>query len=188
MKKVFVEQIRERDWVESPFLVRDKIMAMAKNGKPYMTLKLMDRSGEVEGRVWDRVDELAELFERDDFVLVKGKASVYMGKMQIVIQDLERLPEETVDTGRFLPGSPRAGAEMLAELKARVAAMTDPHLRALLEAFLADAGIPATLHAQPRPPRRCTTSTSAACWNIPWPWPASPRTSAAATRGSTRIC
>jgi 3'-5' exoribonuclease len=64
VKKIFVEQIRERDWVESPFLVRDKITAMAKNGKPYLTLKLIDRSGEVEGRVWDRVDEFTERFDR----------------------------------------------------------------------------------------------------------------------------
>jgi 3'-5' exoribonuclease len=138
VKKIFVEQIRERDWVESPFLVRDKIMAMAKNGKPYMTLKLIDRSGEVEGRVWDRVDEWNELFGRDDFLLVKGKASVYMGKMQIIIQELERLPENAVELADFLPVAPRDPAEMLAELRARVAALQDPHLRALLEAFLAD--------------------------------------------------
>ncbi len=138
MKKVFVEQIRERDWVESPFLVRDKIMAMAKNGKPYMTLKLIDRSGEVEGRVWDRVDEWNGLFDRDDFLLVKGKASVYMGKMQIVIQELERLPENAVELADFLPVAPRDPAEMLSELHSRVAAIEDGHLRALLEAFLAD--------------------------------------------------
>ncbi|AMV71972.1 HD domain-containing protein [Desulfuromonas carbonis] len=138
MKKIFVEQIRERDWVESPFLVRDKIMAMAKNGKPYMTLKLIDRSGEVEGRVWDRVDELAELFERDDFLLVKGKASVYMGKMQLVIQELERLPENNIDLADFLPVAPRDAGEMLQELRTRVASLSDPHLRGLLEDFLAD--------------------------------------------------
>lgn len=138
MKKVFVEEIRERDWVESPFLVRDKIMAMAKNGKPYMTLKLIDRSGEVEGRVWDRVDEWNDLFERDDFLLVKGKASVYMGKMQIVIQELERLPEESVDLADYLPVAPRDPAEMLAELRSRVAALGNPHLRALLDSFLGD--------------------------------------------------
>ncbi|MCK4536306.1 MAG: HD family phosphohydrolase, partial [Desulfuromonadales bacterium] len=83
MKKKYVSEIKERDWVEEPFLVRNKIMAMAKNGRPYMTLKLMDRSGEVEGRVWDRVDEFSACFERDDFILVSAKASVYMGKMQL---------------------------------------------------------------------------------------------------------
>lgn len=138
MKTTYVDQIRERDWVESPFLVRDKIMAMAKNGKPYMTLKLMDRTGEVEGRIWDRVDTLATMFEKDDFIKVQGKASVYMGKMQLVIQDLERVQEESVDLGDYLPVSGRDTAEMAAELRALVAGLSDPHLRALMEAFIGD--------------------------------------------------
>ncbi len=138
MKAVYVEQIREREWVESPFLVRDKIMAMAKNGKPYMTLKLVDRTGEVEGRVWDRVDEFARRFEKNDFIQVKGKASVYMGKMQLVIQDLNRVAEEQADLADYMPVSERAVEAMVAELRAKIAAMTDVHLKGLMEAFEAD--------------------------------------------------
>lgn len=139
MKKVFVETIRERDWVDTPFLVRDKIMAMAKNGKPYMTLKLIDRSGEVEARVWDRVDEFGEQFGKDDFIRVQGKASVYMGKMQLVVQDLSRLADDQVDLADFLPVAQRSGAEMELELRAKVASMqSEGYLRRLLEAFLAD--------------------------------------------------
>jgi 3'-5' exoribonuclease len=138
VKKIFVEQIRERDWVDSPFLVRDKIMAMAKNGKPYMTLKLVDRTGEVEGRVWDRVDEFSERFGKDDFLRVQGKASVYLGKMQLVVQDLARLPDGEVDLADYLPVAARSTEELVAELRTRVGSLTDPHLRRLLEAFLAD--------------------------------------------------
>jgi 3'-5' exoribonuclease len=139
VKKIFVEQIRERDWVDSPFLVRDKIMAMAKNGKPYMTLKLVDRTGEVEGRVWDRVDEFSERFGKDDFLRVQGKASVYLGKMQLVVQDLARLADGEVDLADYLPVATRSTEELVAELRTRVASLTDSHLRRLLEAFLADA-------------------------------------------------
>jgi 3'-5' exoribonuclease len=138
VKKIFVEQIRERDWVDSPFLVRDKIMAMAKNGKPYMTLKLVDRTGEVEGRVWDRVDEFSERFGKDDFLRVQGKASVYLGKMQLVVQDLARLPDGEVDLADYLPVAARSTEELVGELRTRVGSLTDPHLRRLLEAFLAD--------------------------------------------------
>ncbi|MEJ2698808.1 MAG: OB-fold nucleic acid binding domain-containing protein, partial [Desulfuromonadales bacterium] len=138
MKKVFVEQIRERDWVDSLFLVREKIMAMAKNGKPYLTIKLVDRTGEVEGRVWDRVDEFAALFEKDDFIKVQGKASVYLGKMQLVIQELGSVEESRVDLADFLPVSERDPAEMVAELRERIATMQDPHLRQLMEAFVED--------------------------------------------------
>ena len=139
MKKTYIADIRERDWYEGPLLVRDKITAMAKNGKPYLTLKLMDRAGEVEGRVWERVDEFAERFEKDDFVQVQGKASVYLGKMQLVIQDLARLSAEEVDIADFIPVAKRSVEAMEGDLREKVASFSDPHLKALLEAFLADA-------------------------------------------------
>lgn len=138
MKKTFVTQIREREWIEAPFLVRDKLVGMAKNGKPYLTLKLMDRSGEIEGRVWDRVDELTSLFERNDFIMAAGKASLYMGKMQLVVQELARLDESQVELADFLPVSTRPVAEMVAELRGWVGGFSDPYLRRLMEAFLAD--------------------------------------------------
>ena len=138
MKNLFANQIQERDWVETIFLVRDKILGMAKNGKPYLTLKLMDRTGEVEGRIWDRVDEFSAQFERDDFIRVAGKASLYLGKMQLVVQEVTRLDDSAVDLADFLPVATRPTAAMVAELKERVAALADPHLRALLQAFLDD--------------------------------------------------
>jgi len=139
LKQVYVEQIQERDQLESIFLVRDKITAMAKNGKPYMTLKLMDRTGEVEGRIWDRVDQLSSTFEKNDFVQVIAKASVYLGKMQIVIQDLRRVDENAVNLADFLPVSQRDQDEMRLELDQLLDSLTDEHIEALLRAFFDDA-------------------------------------------------
>lgn len=138
MKTIFVDQIIERQVVESTFLVRDKITAMAKNGKPYMTLKLMDRSGEVEGRIWDRVDQLSAMFDKDDFVQVFAKSSVYLGKMQLVVQDLKLVPEETVDLADFLPVSKRSQDEMRQELDTLLNSLQDPHITALLRSFFDD--------------------------------------------------
>ena len=138
MEKVYVEQIRERDQIDSPFLVRDKIMAMAKNGKPYMTLKLMDRTGEVEARVWDRVDEFSRLFNRDDFIRSAAKASVYMGKMQLVVQKIQRIGDESVDLSDFLPVSGRDQQEMQAELQQLLASLDDPWVEKLLRGFFDD--------------------------------------------------
>ena len=139
MKKVYVKNIAERDRVDAAFLVKDKAIGMARNGKPYMTLKLMDRTGEVEGRIWDQVDEFSARFNRDDFVLVSGKASVYLGRMQLVIQELTRLEEADIDLVDFLPVSARPVDEMVAELQTVVDKLDDPHLKSLMELFLVDA-------------------------------------------------
>jgi 3'-5' exoribonuclease len=137
-KTIYVDQIKERERIESIFLVRDKITAMAKNGKPYMTLKLMDRTGEVEGRIWDRVDEFSRQFDKDDFILINAKASVYMGKMQVVIQDLKKVDENLVDLSDFLPVSKRSQADMRHELDQILDSLTDRYIAALLRSFFDD--------------------------------------------------
>ncbi|MBI2354074.1 MAG: HD domain-containing protein [Deltaproteobacteria bacterium] len=138
MAKQFVAEIKDRDAVNAVFLVKEKIMAMAKNGKPYMNLRLMDKSGEVDAKVWDNVDVLDKLFDKDDFVRVRGKASVYLNKMQVVAAEIARIADEEVELADFLPESPRDIDEMRRELSTVVAAIANPHLRELMEGFLTD--------------------------------------------------
>jgi 3'-5' exoribonuclease len=136
--KMFVREIKDRAQVDSVFLVREKITAMAKNGKPYLTLKLMDKTGEVEGKVWDNVDELSATFDKDDFVAVRSKATVYLGKLQLVIGDLRRVPDDEISLADFLPEAAREIKEMVGELSSLVATLSDVHLKRLLAAFFED--------------------------------------------------
>lgn len=138
MDKVFVNRIKDRDQVDAVFLVKEKIMAMAKNGKPYMTLRLMDKTGEIEGRVWDNVDTLTETFDRDDFIAIRSKATVYLGKMQLIIGELQRVPDEQVVLADFLPEAERQIDEMEEELNTLLQSIKNTHLRSLLDSFFKD--------------------------------------------------
>ena len=139
MAKQLVAEINDRDTVNAVFLVKDKIMAMAKNGKPYMNLRFMDKSGDVDAKIWDNVDELDKLFGKDDFVQIRGKASIYMNKMQVVVAEIKRVPDNEVNLADFLPESPRPKDEMHRELLQVVADLSNPYLRLLMESFLSDA-------------------------------------------------
>jgi 3'-5' exoribonuclease len=101
-------------------------------------LKLLDRSGEIEGRVWERADDLSRGFARNDFVRVRGQATLYQGKVQIRVQDVMRVEEQTVAAEDFLPKSPFDPDAMLAELQTILRGMKNPHLLALAEACFAD--------------------------------------------------
>ena len=149
MSKIFIADIKDRDQVDSVFLVKDKITAMAKNGKPYMNLRLMDKSGDVEAKIWDNVDFVSSLFEKDDFIAIRSKASVYLGKMQLVIADLSRVPEDQVLLADFLPEAERDIEEMVAELRALMATVSDPHLKQLLAAFFDDPALLAAYRVAP---------------------------------------
>ena len=149
MRKIFVNEIKDRAQVDSLFLVKEKITAMAKNGKPYLTLRLMDKSGEVDAKVWDNVDLLSASFDKDDFVSVRSKASVYLGKMQLVISELRKIPEEEVLLADFLPESPRNIGEMEKELAGFIASIADIHLKGLLAAFFEDPSFLAVYRSAP---------------------------------------
>lgn len=149
MKKKCVADIKDRDMVDAVFLVKDKILAMAKNGKPYLTLKLMDKTGEVDAKVWDNADEIGSLFEKNDFLAVRAKASVYLGKMQLILSDLKLVPEEQIDLADFLPETDRDINIMVEELKALVASLKDPNLKRLLIAFFGDPELLAQFRVAP---------------------------------------
>jgi 3'-5' exoribonuclease len=149
LKKKCVADIRDRDMVDAIFLVKDKILAMAKNGKPYLTLKLMDKSGEVDAKVWDNADEVGALFEKNDFLAVRAKASVYLGKMQLILSELKLVPEAQVDLADFLPETDRDINVMVGELKALVASLKDQDLKRLLASFFDDPALLAQFRVAP---------------------------------------
>jgi 3'-5' exoribonuclease len=138
LRKIFIKEIKDRAQVDSVFLVKEKITAMAKNGKPYLTLRLMDKSGEVDAKVWDNVDALAAIFDKDDFINIRSKASIYLGKMQLVIAELKKVPEEEVVLADFLPETMRDIREMEEELASLIGTVTDVNLQRLLSAFFDD--------------------------------------------------
>ncbi len=137
-KKVFIKDVKEKDRVEGVFLVSKKESALSKNGKPYLVLNIMDRTGSLEGRVWENAEELSRLFSKNDFVFVTGWAVSYRGGIQINISTIEKYPETDIALHDFLPSSPRDIEEMMDELKGIVAGMENQYLKRLLNLFIED--------------------------------------------------
>jgi len=138
VKSLYAADIRENQLVDAMFLVASKNHGVTKGGSSYLTLKLLDRSGEIEARVWDRAEDLARGFDKNDFVRVRGQATLFQGKIQIRVQDVIRVDESKVAAEDFLPKSANDPEAMLAELQAILRAMKNPHLLALAEACFAD--------------------------------------------------
>jgi 3'-5' exoribonuclease len=86
--KTFVKDLKDRDQVESYFLVRTKSTPLSKNGKPYLALILGDRTGAIEGRMWDNIDGVVNNFQIDDFVRVRGTVNLYQKRKQLVIVEI----------------------------------------------------------------------------------------------------
>lgn len=107
-----------------------------------MNLVFMDKSGEIEGRLWEGVPAYVGQAVRDAFVLVEGKVQLFQGRKQIVVNQLQILREDEVILKEYLPESELDPEALYDRLLGYVATMKDPHYRALAEAvFKEDAEI-----------------------------------------------
>ena len=138
MKNVFVGDMVENQSIDSVFLVVEKRMAETRSGTPYLRLRLSDRTGEIEGRVWEQASELERDFEKDDFIRSKGRVTTYQDSLQLVIHHIERIPESTIDPSNFLPTSASDIETMWDELTSVAEGIGNRNLRDLLSAFLQD--------------------------------------------------
>jgi 3'-5' exoribonuclease len=138
MTKLFVAELAAGSAIDEVFLLARKNLAHKKDGNPFLTVTLADRSGQVNGVVWDQVERIAAAAAEGDFVHVRAKVGEYRGSLQMVVKDMAKVPEEQVDAADFLAATARDVDQMFARLKEMTARMQTPHLKALFELFWAD--------------------------------------------------
>ncbi len=151
MKDFYVSDAasHENKIITSTFVVAAKQLRPRRGGEPYLSLTLSDRAGQMEGRVWDNVSDFVGLFDLDDFVKVKGLLNRYNKHFQITIHKLRRLNDAEVDYTDYFPRTSKDVDELWRALAGFVESVKDPHLRAVLQAFMADPEIAAAYRTAP---------------------------------------
>jgi len=117
------------------------------NGQ-YLALTLADKTGQFEARMWEDFDDVVATCSTGCYVKVQGQIAKYQGKFQITLTKMRLAAAVEIDTADFIPTTQFDIPTMAAELRSYVAAFKNPHLRALVFAFLDDPAIgPAFIEA-----------------------------------------
>ncbi len=153
MEKIWAKDVKEGEHVKSLFLVTRKATLTAKSGKTYLAVTFQDKTGELEGRAFDKIEELAALFEEKDAVEAEGTIGTFQGRPQIRLETIVKADASTLDPTDFEwtpPPEPKkpekperaaagAGEDALwTELLALVDAVADANVKTLIRAFVDD--------------------------------------------------
>lgn len=140
MSRRFVDQLRDGDNLDEVYLVTDKQLRANRNGNPYLLLELRDRTGGIQGRMWNAGEAAARGFNPGDFVRATGKVQMFQGALQVILTGVEKEESQKIDFADFLPQTEQSIPKLADRLRGYLLRLGNVHLRALAECFLMDDG------------------------------------------------
>ncbi|MFH0844491.1 MAG: HD domain-containing protein [Pseudomonadota bacterium] len=134
---LWVKDIKADDRISGLYMAKMKRLGLTKKGDPYLSVTLADRTGAIEGRVWERAEELSPLFEEGDILHVEGYSSSYRNQIQVTLSSL-RLAEGDINPTLFLESTAKDISEMMKSLRDILKEIQHSQLKTLVERFLSD--------------------------------------------------
>jgi RecG-like helicase len=122
IRKVYAKDLKAGETIHTVFKADKKEIHTSRQGKPWLAVALHDKTGAVDARVFENVEAADKAFAPGDYLLVKGRVGTFHGKMQIVIDALERIDAGPIDAAEFQwvpPPAPSAPPPPVKEKKAR---------------------------------------------------------------------
>lgn len=124
------------DALEGFYLLRSAQSKITSTGKPFLILTLADRTGAVEGKVWDYAGPIGRADE-GKVVKIRGNVGEYRGSVQITVDRIRLAAEgDPVDPASLVPEAPIAQDAAMAEVRRYLASIQDADYRAAAEELL----------------------------------------------------
>lgn len=135
----YIESFREGERISGIYFCKFKNIAVSKNGKEYGSVILQDKTGNVDGKIWELYSPGIEEFEAMDYIDIKGDVTIFNGALQLNIKQARKADEGTYDESDYLPTSQRDIGQMYDELTEIIRVnVKNPNLLTLLRRFFVE--------------------------------------------------
>lgn len=144
MKRASIRELKSlkpTERFESVFLVQAKEVRHKRSGDSFLALRLADRTGAMDAKMWDNVAGVADSFGADGLVGVTGKVQIYNNQPQIVVHKLWPVDDKDVRLADFVPHTDRDVNAMYSDLLAKIDSFENRHLRRLMRSIFREPGL-----------------------------------------------
>jgi 3'-5' exoribonuclease len=138
MAHKFINEIEPGETIDDIYIVKDPILRSTTRGDLYIAMFLLDRTGQLNGRMWQATEEIYKALPKPGFVHIQGRSELYQNNLQIIINNVSSVDSSNVSIEDFLIRTDKDINQMFGDIKKIVSRIKHPQLKALCEAFLTD--------------------------------------------------
>jgi len=128
----FITDFRDGDVIIGHYLCKQKQMMTSKAGKAYISVILSDRTGSVDGKIWE-LNNAVQDFAEGEFIKVEGTVSLYQENLQLKITKLRRSGEGEYSPSDYVPATDKDIDVLYAKLTGFIDSIENPHIKLLAE-------------------------------------------------------
>ncbi len=134
----FVNQIGPGETIDDIYIVNNPILRSTTRGDLYIAMFLSDRTGQLNGRMWQATEAVYKALPQPGFVRVQGRSELYQNNLQIIINNISVVDADKVQIDDYLARTDKDIDKMFEEVKEMVGRIENTQLKALVGEFLAD--------------------------------------------------
>ena len=131
----YINTLREGETIRNIYLCKGKRSAETRNGKPYDNLILQDKTGTLDGKVWDPNSGGIADYDEMDFIEVFGDVVSYNNNLQLNIRQIRKAYEDEYVAADYMPTTEKNTEEMYKELLGYIKQIKNTYLRQVVEFY-----------------------------------------------------
>jgi 3'-5' exoribonuclease len=138
MPRQYVNTLIDGSAVDEIFLLADKQLRANRNADLYLLAQLRDKTGQVSGLLWNVTEDSIGHIRQGDYVKVRGKVQLYQGHLQLILKDIDHVPDAVIDHAEFQMESAASTEKLFSRLQELLSGISPAPLREVLFDFLND--------------------------------------------------
>jgi len=138
MAHKFINEIGPGQIINDIYMVKEPILRSTTKGDLYIAMFLCDRTGQMNGRMWQATEAVYNSLPKPGFVHIDGRSELYQNNLQMVVNNISIIDASKVNIEDFLARTDKDTKQMFEEVKKTLGGIKNRQLKALVGEFLAD--------------------------------------------------
>lgn len=131
----YINTLAPGELIRNIYLCKGKRSAETRNGKPYDNLTLQDKTGTLDGKVWDPNSSGIADYEEKDYIEVYGEVISYNNNLQLNIKQIRKAAEGEYVPADYMPTTDKNPERMYQELLSYIGKISNTYLRQAVEYY-----------------------------------------------------
>lgn len=134
-----IQEFESGDEIQGFFILKKIEMKLSTNNKNFLDLTLADKTGEINGKVWDAQEGKDQEFPTGSLIKVRGHVNEWKGKLQLKVNLMRvAIKDDGKNIEDYVQAAPIKAEEMFDEIYQYVQKIEDKYVKGIVDKIIMD--------------------------------------------------